>query len=102
MSSESFALAGLRAAIAATGVEFTIGADTYSAVQSDDIQTMPLQDGGFLTDYAFTLHCAKEDFDSLPAIGSTLDLDSVSYRILRVTTSAGDPGVALDVGTINK
>lgn len=102
-SFENFARQGLQAALDCVGITFAYQGENYTAVQSDDTLTMPLDAGGFLTDYAFTLHCDKSDFDdTLPSVGATVTLDSKTYRILRVTTSAGDPGIAIDCGTTNK
>lgn len=102
MSFESFAKAGLQNAINQFGTAFTWQSDTYYGVQSDNGATFDLEAGGFSTDANFSLHCLKDDFETLPVIGDEITLESKAYRITKVNTSEKDPGIELVCEGVSK
>jgi hypothetical protein len=78
--------------IADLPVTYSIGAVTY--LSAGTIGTVDkgndLTEGGFLDDVDAVLIAKKIDHGTLPAIGSKLTLDSVVYRVTRITTTPAD------------
>jgi len=71
-------------------VNYTIGATTYTGTIGTVDTGNDLAEGGFMDDVDAVLIGKKLDHGTLPAIGSKLTLDSVIYRITRITTTPAD------------
>jgi len=96
---------GMRVAFSAFGAQVVIGSETVDCVQSDNENTEDLIQGGFMPDYAFTLHVLKADLTALPSIGDTVLFPATggsTYRILAIGTSEGDPEARLACGSKEK
>ena len=71
-------------------VTYVVGVTSYTGTIGSIDKGNDLTEGGFLDDVDAVLIAKKTDHSSLPAIGSQVSMDSVQYRITRITTTPAD------------
>jgi hypothetical protein len=99
---ETQVLKGMRAAIEAFGTSVTINGTVYDCVQADASQAALLLPGRLFDDNNFMLSVVKEDFATVPAVGTIATFNGKNVRILEVQTSEEDAEIRLIVGGTNK
>lgn len=81
-------------------VSVTFGGVVYTGTKTQVSLDKVYLDPGKLDQYSFSVFLSQYDLrrTTLPAVGQTVTIDSVTYRILARATDAADVSIRLDLG----
>jgi hypothetical protein len=103
MSSESEILADFRQLLAEHGVSARWKTTDLLALVSRVRREQQIDMGGFVESPELSLRVAKEDFPGvLPKFGERIEVDGLTYRIMRVSDHPRSPLLILTLGTTDE